>query len=334
MEIVDAPEPSEPAAGEVILRPEAVGICGSDFHFLLGELTHPDVMRTLYPKIQGHEIGAVIEEIGPDCPPGLAVGTRVAVWPLTPCGGCYPCRTGRENACANLCLIGIHVDGALQERLRVPATQVFPVEHEDPRVAAFVEPVSIAVRTADRGRIAAGEKVAVIGAGPIGQAVTLVARQRGASVLLVDLLSSRLEHGSALGADVAEAGPHDELVDRAREWSGGDGPDVVVDATGVPAAIRAALDMVASTGRVVVTGIGQEDVSLPIVSFTAKEVDVLGVSCQTAAEFEEAVRVVLRDPDTVRGLITHEFPLERTPEALRFAMENPAEVMKAVVRLD
>ena len=200
MRIVDVPEPGEPGSGEVVVTPEAVGLCGSDFHYFLGDIGATGASE-LYPRVQGHEAAGIVEVVGPDCPAYLRAGERVAIWPLTSCGHCYPCRIGRANACANISLIGVHRDGALQERLHVPAAQVFPVGDQDPAVAALIEPVSIAVRAIVRGRVAPGEKVVVFGAGPIGQALAVAAIDRGASVLLVDRVRSRLERGRATGAE-------------------------------------------------------------------------------------------------------------------------------------
>jgi L-gulonate 5-dehydrogenase len=326
MEVVDLPDPDEPGAGEVVVRPSVVGICGSDFHLFHGEL------GPLFPRIQGHELSAVVEQVGRDCG-DIQAGQRVAIWPVVPCGDCYPCAIGRESVCTNLRLVGIHFDGGLQERLRLPATQVFPIGDQDPAVGAFIEPTSIGVRTVARARIDQGERVVVLGAGPIGQAVSLVARERGASVLLVDRIGSRLEHGRAIGAEVVEATGDADVGAAVCDWAGQAGPAVVVDATGDPAAIVAAVEMVAGAGRVIVAGISDHEVTLPVGAFTQKELDVLGVSCCTASEFAEAVRVVARNRDAVERLITHRYPLERAPEALTYAMEHPAEVMKAVVQV-
>jgi threonine dehydrogenase-like Zn-dependent dehydrogenase len=325
MELVDVPEPGEPAAGEVVIRPEAVGICGSDFHFFLGELGSD------FPRIQGHEVAGTIEAVGPDCAKGLGVGDRVALHPLSSCGDCYPCRVGRGNVCDNFSLVGIHEDGGLQERLRLPEEQVFPTKEAKPAVAAFAEPLSIAVRSVRRARIEAGEKVAVLGAGPIGQAVCLLARDLDASVLLIDPVRGRLELGEGMGAEVVQWTDRDEVVDLAREWSGGEGPQVTVDATGAPDAIRGAVDMAASAGRVVIVGLSYHEVPLRVFSFTEKELDVLGVSCCQGDEFGEAVAFVEANSSHVERLITHEFPLERAPQALEWAMEHPTEAMKVVI---
>ena len=127
MQLTDLDDPGEPAPGEIVVRPEAVGICGSDFHYFLGDIGTIDDPSVLYPRVQGHEFSAVVDAVGPECPEHLRPGERVAVWPLLACGTCYPCRIGRANVCANISLIGVHQDGALQERLRVPATQAFPL---------------------------------------------------------------------------------------------------------------------------------------------------------------------------------------------------------------
>jgi L-gulonate 5-dehydrogenase len=330
--LVDVPDPGVPGPGEVVVRPEAVGLCGSDFHYFTGDIGAVEPAR-LYPRVQGHEAAGILEEVGPDCPPGLASGRRVAIWPLIACRTCYPCRIGRRNVCANIDLVGVHRDGALQERLRLPATQVFPVDADDAALAALIEPVSIAVQAVSRGRVAAGEKVVVFGAGPIGQSLAVAAAERGASVLLLDRVERRLAYAEASGADTLAVGNAEQAVAAVREWAGDDGPEAVYEATGVPDVARLAIDLVANAGRVVIVGLSSTDVQLRVGDLAFKELDVLGVSCCDAAGFAEAVSLVARREDALRGLLTHEFALEETAEAMVYAMEHPAEVMKAVIRL-
>src|SRR3954466_11203996 len=172
----DVPEPGPPGAGEVLVRPEAVGICGSDFHFFLGELD--ELVGATLPRLQRHEVASTREAGGRGCRDALQPGARVALWPLRPCGDCYPCRLGRGNVCDNFSLIGIHTDGGLQDPLPTPEGQVSPPAAERPEVAALPEPMSIAVRAVNRGRIADGERVVVLGAGPIGQGPHGAARAR------------------------------------------------------------------------------------------------------------------------------------------------------------
>jgi threonine dehydrogenase-like Zn-dependent dehydrogenase len=329
MEVLDVPEPQEPGPGEVIVGPDAVGICGSDFHFFAGELQIFE--DSPYPRIQGHEFTGTIEALGPETSGRLSVGDRVSVLPISNCGECYPCRVGRGNVCDNFSLIGIHTDGGLQEKLRVPESQVFAITTDEPAIAALAEPFSIGVRTVHRARIADGERVVILGAGPIGQATHLLARKRGAATLLVDRLETRLDLGEATGAESLVWKDRRQVVEDCREWSGGEGPPLVIDATGVPDPIRAAVDMVASAGRVTVVGMSGEEVPLRIGTFTEKEVDLLGVSCCGPEEFEEAVRFVEDNQAALQPLITRRFSLDRAPEALAYAMENPAEVMKVVI---
>ena len=334
MEVVGVDEPGPPGPGEVLVAPEAVGLCGSDFHYFLGDIGTIDDPSTLYPRVQGHEAAATILEVGPDCPSGLSAGTRVALWPVGSCGRCYACRVGRGNACVNISLIGVHRDGALQQQLLVPAEQVFPVGDQDPALAALIEPVSIAVRAVVRGRVAAGERVVVLGAGPIGQALALAAGDRGASVLLVDTLASRLARSETMGAEVLEVGADDDLGAAIGEWAGADGPEVVIEATGVSALVQRSVELVSHAGRVVVVGLSANHAPVRVGDLPLKEIDVLGVSCCAAEEFAAAVELVGRRRDVAAGLVTHEFALEQAPEAIAYAIAHPAEVMKAVVRLD
>src|SRR3954447_23179883 len=115
--LLDRAAPPAPGPGEVVVAPEAVGICGSDYHFFLGELSEA-AGGAQFPRVQGHEVAGRITALGPGCRDELTPGERVALWPLHACGECYPCAVGRPNACDRFRLIGIHLDGGLQQQLR------------------------------------------------------------------------------------------------------------------------------------------------------------------------------------------------------------------------
>jgi threonine dehydrogenase-like Zn-dependent dehydrogenase len=331
MSLHERPDPPAPGAGEVVVRPEAVGICGSDYHFFSGELSDA-AGGSRFPRIQGHELAGEITAIGPGCRDELRVGRRVAVWPLHPCGRCYPCGAGRPNACDRLTLTGIHLDGGLQERLAIGQRQVFPIAVDDPAVAALAEPVSIAVRAVNRAAIRPGERAVVLGAGPIGQCIGLVARERGADTLLIDLHESRLALSREMGAQEAHLWRDaDDAVAFARDWAGPAGPPVAFDATGAAAATAAMVGMVASAGRCVQVGMSDEVAPVRVGALTEKELDLLGVSCCGEQEFADAVAVVERNAAPLARLVSHRFGLDRAPEAIRFAISNPAEVMKVVI---
>jgi threonine dehydrogenase-like Zn-dependent dehydrogenase len=331
MVVLDRPEPPAPGHGHVVIRPEAVGICGSDYHFFAGQL--PDAAGGgQFPRVQGHELAGTITAVGPGCRAELGLGQRVAVWPLHVCGRCYPCRAGRPNTCDRFRLTGIHLDGGLQERLAIGQQQVFPIDVDDPAIAAMAEPVSIAVRAVNRAAIRRGERAVVLGAGPIGQCICLVARERGAEALVIDLQESRLALSHEMGAETLPWRGAEDVVAAARQWAGPAGPPVAFDATGAAAAVRAMVDMVASAGRAVQVGMSDEEAPIRIGSLTEKEIDLLGVSCCGRKEFADAVTVVERHGARLGRLISHQFPLDEAPEAIRFAMSNPAAVMKVVIR--
>jgi threonine dehydrogenase-like Zn-dependent dehydrogenase len=331
MELGDVPEPGEPGAGELLVAPDAVGLCGSDYHFFDGTLSEA-AGGGKFPRILGHEVGAVIETVGPGCRPELQAGGRIAMHPLIPCGHCYPCRIGRGNRCANFTLIGIHADGGLQERLVLPQAQAFAIDTDSAGLAALVEPVSIAVRAVVRARVEPGERVVVLGAGPIGQSVALAALDRDAEVLLVDPLQSRLDIGRGLGAQELRWTTEPEVQAFVADWTDDEGAPVVIDATGAAEAIEAGIEMVALAGRVAIVGMSGAQVAVRVGVFAEKEIDVLGVACCGDDEFVTAVDLVERHGEALKALITHEFPLEDAPAAIAFAIDNPAEVMKVMIR--
>ncbi|MGH2927313.1 MAG: alcohol dehydrogenase catalytic domain-containing protein, partial [Solirubrobacteraceae bacterium] len=218
MTVVERPEPDDPAPGVVVVAPEAVGICGSDYSFFTGHMTAA-AGGSQFPRVQGHEVGGRIAALGDGCGARLRIGQRVALMPLHACGRCYPCSVGRSNTCDDFQLIGIHVDGGLQGLMSLPHEQVHPIEVDDGALAAMAEPVSVAVRAVRRARIEPGEHVVVLGAGPIGQCVAIVARELGAQVMLVDLQSSRLELGREIGCEGVAWESADAAVEAAREWA-------------------------------------------------------------------------------------------------------------------
>jgi threonine dehydrogenase-like Zn-dependent dehydrogenase len=329
---VDAP--GSPGRGEVLLRPELVGVCGSDLHLFHGHLpVTPKRGDSLYPVIQGHEVCAVVEALGDGTTPsGLSAGDRVAVWPLTSCGSCYPCRMGRASVCDAFQLVGVHVDGGLAEQLVVAADHVFAIGDLTASLGAFVEPMAVAVHAIERGRVEAGEAVVVLGGGPIGQASLLAAKAKGARVLVSEPVAARRDRALALGAEEVADPAGGDLVVRARTFAGG-GVPVVVDTTGVPAGLRGAIEMVASAGRVVVVGISGDEAPVPLGPFTDKEFDLLGSSCHERADFEAAVDVVRAAATTLREALGPEFALEEAAEAFAFAGAHPERATKVLVRV-
>ncbi len=325
MEVVEKPEPTA-APGQALISVEVVGICGSDLHLYLGD--HP---YATYPQTQGHEFSGTIVAFGAGYTGPLKIGERVAVEPLLPCGTCYPCRHGRPNCCTHLAVLGAHVPGALTDLIAVPVETLYPTGDLDEELAALVEPISIGLQAVFRGNVIADDNVVIFGAGPIGQAVLLACKDRNARVLVVDKLASRLELATRLGADRVMSAD-DKLAEIINDWTQGDGPSIIFEATGVPAVIRTAVDLVASAGRIVIIGLSNQEVSIPVIEFTRKEMTILG-SRNNANIFGEAVALVQRNQDRARQLITHRFTLEETPQALEFALHHPTEAEKVLIHV-
>ena len=209
MTVLDRPDPAEPGPGEVLLAPEAVGICGSDYHFFAGELSEA-AGGSQFPRVQGHEVAARSRRSGADCRPELAIGQRVALCPLRACGRLLPVQRRAAEHVRQL-----RADRDPRRRRAAGAAggtariRCFRSGIDDPAIAAMAEPVSIAVRAVHRAAIQPGERVVVLGAGPIGQCVCVVARERGADVLMIDL-----------SGPPARAGPRDRSRRLAVDYPG------------------------------------------------------------------------------------------------------------------
>jgi L-gulonate 5-dehydrogenase len=308
----DVPAPT-PGPGEVLVRPVATGLCAGDLYIYTGK--NPYVS---YPRIGCHEIAGVIET----GTPALPRGTPVVVEPFIGCGHCYPCRVGKPNCCANLRIIGIHRDGGFADLVAVPATHVHPVPNGLGLTdAAFAEPVAIGVQGCNRGVVTGADHLLVLGAGPIGLAVAEVARERGARVHVTDLNADRLAVAAQLGLATI---PGDEnLASQVLALTNGEGMPVVMEATGAPAAMRGACEMVAAGGRVVILGLVAKgvEVTLPGLDFTRKEMTILGSRASTGC-FPEALRLIAEGHIRYLG-IADRLPFAAAPDTFARLAENP-----------
>lgn len=326
MEIVEAADPL-PGSGEAVVGIERVGLCGSDYHLFLGD--HP---YARFPQTQGHELAGVVEALDDDYEGPIQLGQRVAIEPLLSCGECFACRRGRYNCCTSLEVLGAHVPGGLAERLAVRISSLYPVGDLDSDLTALCEPISIGLQAVVRAGIADDETVVVLGAGPIGQAVVVAAADRGARVLVADRIPSRLQLAERLGALRVVNTADEDLAAMVATWTENEGAATIVDATGAPELIRLGIDLVAPSGTIVIVGISQHELSVPVIEFTRKELNVLG-SRNNMGLFGDAVDLVRRNRERVRSLITHEFDFEKVADAIRFAIDHPDEVEKMIIRV-
>jgi L-gulonate 5-dehydrogenase len=326
LEVREAPEPV-PSPGEAVIAVEAVGLCGSDLNLFTGE--HP---YSWFPHVQGHEFGGRVVSLPSGYGGPIGIGQRVAIEPLLMCGECLPCRRGRGNCCLGMRTYGTQIDGALTERIAVKADLLYDAEGLTAELAALVEPMSIGLQALARAAVRPDDTVVVYGAGPIGQAILLACADVGAQVMVIDRLASRLALAMALGAAAVADTTAGSVEEAVLRWTGGDGPTVVFEATGVPAVMEEAVRVVASSGTVAVVGLSRQSVTLPMVDFTRKELTVVG-SRNNMGRFGDAVELVRRRRDDVQRLISHRFPLERGPEAFALAHASPQTTEKIIIEV-
>ena len=323
-EVQERPAPT-PGEGEALLRVRAVGICGSDLHAY-----HGSQPFLVYPRVLGHEVSAEVVALGSGAS-GVEVGDRVCVDLVINCGRCYPCRIGRPNCCVNIQVMGVHVDGGFAEFLTAPVSRLHKVPPDvSDEEAALIEPLTVGCQAVARGEVAAGETVAVIGAGPIGLVSLLAAKARGARVLISDLLDSRLELASQLGADVVVNSGRDSLAEAVAEFSGGEGANVVIEAVGVVPTVEAAIEVVSAAGRVVLLGLGSKPVGIVPSTLIRKEMDIRA-SRINSRRFPEAIALMTRAHLPLARLISHRMLLASAADAFDLLDRRPGETCKVVL---
>lgn len=299
LSVVDVPDPA-PAAGEIVVAPRAVGICGTDLHIIDGEFPPAP-----YPLIPGHEFAGEVVAVGTGVT-GVRVGDRVAVDPSLFCGRCVYCSRQRGNLCTDWGAIGDTVDGAFAEYVSVPAGNACPVpESLTWAAAALVEPLSCVVHGLRRLAIRPGSELLIVGAGTIGLLLLQAARRSGAAtVAVVDLDAGRRALASRLGADTVAGSVADLIAVRAR------GFEYVIEATGVPAAAAAAIDGLDRGGTMLVFGVSPAEAVVSVSPFRVynDELTILG-SMAVLRTFEPAVNLMLAGAVAADEMVTHTFGL-------------------------
>jgi len=327
MEDVAVPRP---AAGDVLVRVSANGICGSDLHFFERGRLGPYVVDR--PYVPGHEACGTVVRAASDGS-GPSEGARVAIEPGIPCRRCALCKSGRYNLCPDVVFLSAPpVNGTFAEYAAVASDFAHPLpDRIDDEQGAFVEPVAVGVQACTRARLEAGASVAVLGAGPIGLVTGLVARAFGAGlVVVIDRLANRLTLARELGFLPIDAGASDPASELARLLGRG-GADAVFDATGSSAACATAPLLAARGGSVTLIGWPETSpVGMPVDQIMEKELDVHGVNRYCNA-YPRAISLMTSGAIDVRPLVSHRFPFARVVEAFDFAVTHRAETVKVMV---
>ncbi len=323
--VADIEEP-QMQPDEVLLKIDYVGFCGSDLNTWLGR--NPMVHM---PVIPGHEVGAVIQQVGDRVPDTLKPGMVVTVNPYTNCGHCASCRNGRVNACQHNETLGVQRDGAMRQWLNLPWQKIIPAEGLTPRTCALIEPMSVGFHAVSRAQVTDIDTVMVIGCGMVGMGAIVRAVQRGATVIAADIDDEKLQLAQQMGAAYAvntlTANVHEQL----QKLTGGFGPDVVIEAVGSPVTYQMAVNEVAFTGRVVCIGYAKSEVSFQTKFFVQKELDIRGSRNAEPADFRGVIRYLKRGTCPVDQLISRVVAPEQAAEAMQQWSEQPGKVFRILV---
>lgn len=313
-----------PGPGEVRLNVAFCGICGTDAHIYHGAMDQ----RVSMPAIIGHEASATVAEVGEGVT-NFAPGDPVVVRPLDNRAEKESDR-GYSHICEKLKFIGIDSPGAFQNSWTVPAFVLHKApDGVDLKMAALCEPLAVACHDVRLGKVKPGELAVVLGGGPIGMLVALVAKQAGAQVILSEINEYRLKFARELGLEAVNPTQTD-LVELCKEKSGGSGADIVFEVSGAKAAAASMTDLLAIRGRIVVVAVYPKPVEINLFQFFWKELQMCGARVYEPEDYEQAIKLIAEKALPLENMITSVEPLDRLPEAFA-ALDAGGEGMKTLI---
>ena len=326
----DVPVP-EPGPGEVLVRVSAVGLCGSDVHYYCDG--HIGESAPSEPLVLGHEFAGTVEALGPGVG-DLRAGQSVAVDPAIPCGVCEMCSEGHPNICPTVRFAGTPpTDGALRELLAWPARQVIPLPPGmSPAVGAALETLGVCLHALNLGHVRLADRVAVLGAGPIGLLIARLAKLSGAvEVFVTDPNPARLAAARAVGADATIDVGREDPVGAILRFTAGRGVDVTFEAAGALETPQQGVDVLRPGGTLVVVGICPDD----RIALTATAPRRKGVTIKLCRRmkhvYPRTIALVERGLVDLDQIISHRYPLARTADAFAHLTEPATDALKVIV---
>ena len=321
-------ERAEPAAesGMVKLRIKRIGICGTDYHIYKG--LHPFLE---YPRVIGHELSGEVAEAPEGC--DLKVGETVIVNPYINCGECVACLKDKPNCCSNIRVLGVHTDGGLCEYINVPARQLYPANGLSVDQAAMVEFLAIGAHGVRRGEVKQGDKVLVVGAGPIGLGAALFASVAGAEVAMLDISEKRIETAKSLIPGITGFTASDKNAQEFSDHTNGDLFDVVMDATGNRRAMESSITYVAHGGSCVFISVVKDDIVFHDPLFHSREMRLIGSRNATRVDFEHVIDCFNKGLIPSDKLLTHRATLNDAPTKIPSWLNEQDTLIKAVVEV-
>jgi L-iditol 2-dehydrogenase len=325
IEIDEAPAPT-PGPGQVLLRIQRIGVCGSDIHVFHGK--HP---YTSYPVIQGHEFSALVAAVGPGVQ-GLELGSKVTSMPQIVCGRCGPCQRGDEHICDALRVQGFQAPGCAQELWVTTADKIVKLPDSFSfEQGALVEPVSVAVHAIQRAGELEGRRAVVLGAGPIGNLVAQAARAAGAQVLITDLSEHRLEIARRCGLSATTNPAQEDLATAARRTFGAQGFDLAFECVGVEATLDAAVANLAKGGTLIVVGVFGDKPRVDLGLVQDRELRIAGTLMYQRPDYEQAVAWIASGDIVTEPLMSEHFAFADYLQAYRYIDQQRDQTMKVFI---
>ncbi|MBP1967728.1 zinc-binding alcohol dehydrogenase family protein [Paenibacillus aceris] len=314
-------------AGEAIVRIKRVGICGTDLHAYKGNQPFFS-----YPRVLGHELSGYVEEVGEEVS-GLQAGDQVSVVPYMHCGTCIACRNGNTNCCTDMKVLGVHIDGGMRELVSIPASHLIKTDGLTLDQAAMLEPLSIGAHAVRRSGLRAGETALVIGAGPIGLGVMILAKQAGATVIAMDINDERLTFCRKWAGVDQTVNALQQPKEQLAELTNGDMPTVVFDATGNARSMTDSFGLVAHGGKLVYVGLVKADITFHDPDFHKRELTLMGSRNATMEDFDTVRAAMQSGVIDIESYITHRASFEDMIGEFETWLKPESKVIKAIVCL-
>jgi len=315
-----------PGPGEVQIDVAYCGICGTDLHVYLGHMDQ----RVGKHRVIGHEMSGTVAAIGAGVT-GFETGQAVVVRPLDHCGQCPACQRGHQHICQNLKFLGLDTHGAFQQKWTVPAHTLhhlpegLPLSH-----AALIEPLAVACHDVKRGRVSPGDDVLVIGGGPIGMLIAMVARHAGGAVTISEINENRIAFARELGFSALDPSDGD-VADRLITDTGGKGADVIFEVSGSQPGVSLMTAAAATRARIVMVAIHATAPQVDLFQFFWREIEMLGARVYEPQDYEEAMALLGAGVIDADAMITDIKRLDQLSDAFADLAGNP-KAMKTLIR--
>lgn len=313
--------------GEVLIKIMKIGVCGSDIHVYHGK--HP---FTKYPVTQGHEVSGEIVGVGEGVD-NLHVGQKVTIEPQVVCGKCHPCRNGKYNLCEELKVMGFQTTGAASEFFAVEASKVTPIPDEMSfDEGAMIEPLAVAVHAIKRAGDVEGQKIVVIGAGPIGILVAQAAKAMGAEKTMVtDISNFRLQKAKECGVDFVYNTKEVDFGDAVIEAFGPDKADVIFDCAGNDITIGQAIKYARKGSTIILVAVFEDMAKVDLAVLNDHELDLNTSMMYRHEDYVDAIRFVREGKIKLRPLISKVFPFKQYKDAYEHIDQNSEETLKVLI---